>query len=231
MEKSYKVKFYYINTNDYKPDYRLYTREEIIEIAKRMTPLKSNTLNQAIIALKEHKNFDISHTYREITNTDIMNNLKPDKSITNELYFDDFENVMNKDQYIILEFSTLTEKEKLTVATFLDKNIQLRKELISKNRNKPTIISERYIDIVNDFVYEMFLALDYTEAQTMIRKMQNFNYIENEKLIEMLDDIMDNMTVKQLTSKEDEYVTPISKKFWLKIVEENNKEEKELTND
>jgi hypothetical protein len=61
--------------------------------------------------------------------------------------------------------------------------------------------------------------------------MQNFNYIENEKLIEMLDDIMDNMTVKQLTCKEDEYVTPISNKFWLKIVEKNNKEEKELTNE
>ena len=76
----------------------------------------------------------------------------------------------------------------------------------------------------------MFLALNYDEAKIMIRKMQNFNYIEIEKLIDMLDNIMDNMTVKQLTSKEDEYVTPISSKFWLKIVEENNKE-KELKND
>lgn len=231
MEKSYKIKLYYIDTQGYQPDYRLYDRKEIIEMAKHITPLTSNNLNQAIIALKEHKNFDISHTYREITNTDIMSNLKPDKSITNELYFDDFEKVVNKDEYIIREFSTLNDQEKRTVATFLDKNIQLRKNLNELNRNKPKIVSERYIDIVNDLVYEMFLALDYTETQTMIRKMQNFNYIENEKLIEILDDIMDNMTVKQLTCKEDEYVTPISNKFWLKIVEKNNKEEKELTNE
>lgn len=230
MEKSYKIKLYYIDTHEYQPDYRLYDRKEIIEIAKRITPLTSNNLNKAITALETHKNWDISHTYREITNNDIMSNIKPDNSITTELYFDDFENNINKDEYIISEFSKLNDQEKRTVATFLDKNIQLKQNLNELNRNKPKIVSERYIDIVNDLVYEMFLALNYDEAKIMIRKMQNFNYIEIEKLIDMLDNIMDNMTVKQLTSKEDEYVTPISSKFWLKIVEENNKE-KELKND
>lgn len=231
MEKSYKIKLYYIDTNGYQPDYRLYDRKEIIEIAKRITPLTSNNLNQAIIALKEHKNFDISHTYREITNTDIMSNLKPDKSITKELYFDDFENVVNKDEYIIREFSTLNEKEKLTVATFLDTSIQLRKKLNELNRNKPKIISDRYIDSINNFVYEMLVAENYNDAQIMIRKIQNFNYIKIEKLIEMLNDIIDNMTVKQLTSEDYEVTEYASNKFWHKIVEENNKEEKELTND
>ena len=230
MEKSYKIKLYYIDTHEYQPDYRLYDRKEIIEIAKRITPLTSNNLNKAITALETHKNWDISHTYREITNNDIMSNIKPDNSITTELYFDDFEKNINKDEYIISEFSKLNDQEKRTVATFLDKNIQLKQNLNELNRNKPKIVSERYIDIVNDLVYEMFLALNYDEAKIMIRKMQNFNYIEIEKLIDMLDNIMDNMTVKQLTSKEDEYVTPISSKFWLKIVEENNKE-KELKND
>ena len=231
MEKSYKIKLYYIDTNGYQPDYRLYDRKEIIEIAKRMTPLTSNNLNQAIIALKEHKNFDISHTYREITNTDIMSNLKPDKSIINELYFDEFENVVNKDEYIIREFSTLNEKEKLTIATFLDTSIQLRKKLNELNQNKPKIISERYIGIIDNFVYEMFVADNYNDAQIMIRKIQNFNYIKIEKLIEMLDDIINNMTVKQLTSENYEVTEYISNKFWNKIVEENNKKEKELTND
>ena len=230
MEKSYKIKLYYIDMHEYQPDYRLYDRKKIIEIAKRITPLTSNNLNKAITALETHKNWDISHTYREITNNDIMSNIKPDNSITTELYFDDFENNINKDEYIISEFSKLNDQEKRTVATFLDKNIQLKQNLNELNRNKPKIVSERYIDIVNDLVYEMFLALNYDEAKIMIRKMQNFNYIEIEKLIDMLDNIMDNMTVKQLTSKEDEYVTPISSKFWLKIVEENNKE-KELKND
>lgn len=231
MEKSYKIKLYYIDTNGYQPDYRLYDRKEIIEMAKRMTPLTSNNLNQAIIALKEHKNFDISHTYREITNTDIMSNLKPDKSITNELYFDEFENVVNKDEYIIREFSTLNEKEKLTVATFLDTSIQLRKKLNELNRNKPKIIYDRYISSINNFVYEMLVAENYNDAQIMIRKIQNFNYIKIEKLIEMLDDIIDNMTVKQLTSEDYEFTEYASNEFWNKIVEENNKEEKELTND
>ena len=65
----------------------------------------------------------------------------------------------------------------------------------------------------------------------MIRKIQNFNYIKIEKLIEMLNDIIDNMTVKQLTSEDYEVTEYASNKFWHKIVEENNKEEKELTND
>ena len=160
-----------------------------------------------------------------------MSNLKPDKSITKELYFDDFENVVNKDEYIIREFSTLNEKEKLTVATFLDTSIQLRKKLNELNRNKPKIISDRYIDSINNFVYEMLVAENYNDAQIMIRKIQNFNYIKIEKLIEMLNDIIDNMTVKQLTSEDYEVTEYASNKFWHKIVEENNKEEKELTND
>lgn len=43
-----------------------------------------------------------------------------------------------------------------------------------------------------------------------------------EKLIEFLNETIENFTVKQLLSTE-EYKDPISKGFWLKIIEENMK--------
>lgn len=230
MEKTYKIKFYYIDKHDSRLDYDLYTEKEIIKDINDMTTTDSKTLNEAILALKQYKNWDVKCIYREITNDDIIGNIKPDNSFTNKLEFDEFEDVVNKDEYIIKEFSTLNNQQKLTVCKFIDKNIKLLKELKEENQNKPTIISNRYIDLINNFVYEMFLAIDKTEAEFMINQMTIFNRVENDKLIEFLHQIIENMTVKQLMSRDGEYESPLSNELWDKIVKENKKE-KETQND
>ena len=173
--------------------------------------------------MKQDKGWDIKYVYREITNDDIVGNIKPDNSFTEKLEFGEFENVINKDEYIIKEFSTLNNQQKLIICTFLDSNIQLIKELNEQNQSKPEIISSLYNHIVKNFVYEMFLALDYTEAETMIQKMETFNYIKIETLIKFLNEIIENMTIKQLMSGDDEFETSITNEFWNRIVEENNK--------
>lgn len=223
MEKTYKIKFYYIDKHNSRIDYDLFTEKEIIKDINDMTNTDSKTLDEAMLALKQYKNWEVKSIYREITNDDIVGNIKPDNSFTNKLEFGEFEDVVNKDEYIIKEFSTLNNQQKLTVCTFIDKNIKLLNELKEENQNKPKIIYERYIDIINTFVYELFLALNYNEAEPMIRKMENFNYIEIKKLIKILDNIIENMTVKQLVSREDESTTPLSNEFWNQIVKENKK--------
>ena len=231
MEKTYKVKFYYIDKYNYMTDSDLYTKKEIIQYINDMTGTNSKTVNEASIALRQSKNWDIKTIYREITNDDIVGNIKPDNSFTNKLEFGEFKNIINKDEYINTKFSTLTKQQKFTVCIFIDKNIKLLQELKEENQNKPEIIFKSYINLLNDFVYEMFLATDKTEAEFMINQMAIFNNVENDKLINFLNHIIENMTVKQLLSKEEEFIDPISNEFWNKIVEENNKEEKELTND
>ena len=231
MEKTYKVKFYYIDKYNYMTDSDLYTKKEIIQYINDMTGTNSKTVNEASIALRQSKNWDIKTIYREITNDDIVGNIKPDNSFTNKLEFGEFKNIINKDEYINTKFSTLTKQQKFTVCIFIDKNINLLQELKEENQNKPEIIFKSYINLLNDFVYEMFLATDKTEAEFMINQMAIFNNVENDKLINFLNHIIENMTVKQLLSKEEEFIDPISNEFWNKIVEENNKEEKELTND
>ena len=211
-------------------DSDLYTKKEIIQYINDMTGTTSKTVNEASIALRQSKNWDIKSIYREITNDDIVGNIKPDNSFTNKLEFGEFKNIINKDEYINKNFSTLTEQQKFTVCKFIDKNIKLLQELKEENQNKPKIISKRYIDVLNHFVYEMFLAIDKTEAEFMINQMAIFNNVKNDKLINFLNQIIENMTVKQLLSKEEEFLDPISNEFWNKIVEGNNKE-KELTND
>lgn len=230
MEKSYKIKFYYIDKYNSMTDSDLYTKKEIIQYINDMTGTNSKTVNEASIALRQSKNWDIKSIYREITNDDIIGNIKPDNSFTNKLEFGEFKNIINKDEYINKNFSTLTEQQKFTVCKFIDKNIKLLQELKEENQNKPKIISKRYIDVLNDFVYKMFLAIDKTEAEFMINQMAIFNNVKNDKLINFLNQIIENMTVKQLLSKEEEFLDSISNEFWNKIIEENNKE-KELTND
>lgn len=223
MEKTYKIKFYYIDKHNSRLDYDLYTEKEIIQNINNITSTESKTLNEAILALSQYKNWEVKYVYREITNDDIVGNIKPDNSFTNKLEFGEFEDVVNKDEYIIKEFSTFNNQQKLTICTFIDKNIKLLNELKEENQNKPKIIYDCYINIINTFVYELFLALDYTEAETMINQMAIFNNVKNNKLIKFLHQIVENITVKQLISRDDECETILSNEFWNQIVKENKK--------
>ena len=83
------------------------------------------------------------------------------------------------------------------------------------------------IDIINNSIYELFLAIDYNETQSIIPRMDIFNNMDIEKLIEFLNETIENFTVKQLLSPE-EFENPISKGFWLKIIEENLKLQSEI---
>ena len=57
----------------------------------------------------------------------------------------------------------------------------------------------------------------------MINQMAIFNNIKNNKLIKFLHQIIENMTVKQLISGDDDCETILSNEFWNQIVKENNK--------
>lgn len=57
----------------------------------------------------------------------------------------------------------------------------------------------------------------------MINQMAIFNNVKNNKLIKFLHQIIENITVKQLISRDDECETILSNEFWNQIVKENKK--------
>lgn len=233
MEKSYKVRMYLINKNDGNIDYSLYTKKMLIDKLNSITNSNFAKLNEAIDNLKKYHNLDkwsIVETYIKISNDDIIGNLKPDNSFTDTLELGKFKDVIDSDSYIIREFSTLNNNQKLIICEFLEKHHTLLEELNIQLQFTPNIVKQRYIDIVEDSVYELFLSIDENEAQYIIQRMEIFNNTQLDKLIEFLNKTIENLTVKQLLTKEDEFLNPISNEFWNKIVEENNKE-KELKND
>ena len=233
MEKTYKVKMYFINKNDGYIDYSLYTKKMLIEELNYITNSNFETLNDAIDNLKRYKDLNkwsISETYIEISNDDIIGNLKPDNSFTDTLELGKFKDIVDSDSYIVKEFSKLNNNQKLIICQFIDKHHKLLEKLKIQLQLTPDVVKQRYIDIIEDSVYELFLSIDKNEAQYIIQRMEIFNNTQFDKLIEFLNKTVENLTVKQLLTKEDEFLDPISNEFWNKIVEENNKE-KELKND
>lgn len=233
MEKTYKVKMYFINKNDGYIDYSLYTKKMLIEELNYITNSNFETLNDAIDNLKRYKDLNkwsISETYIEISNDDIIGNLKPDNSFTDTLELGKFKDIVDSDSYIVKEFSKLNNNQKLIICQFIDKHHKLLEKLKIQLQFTPDVVKQRYIDIIEDSVYELFLSIDKNEAQYIIQRMEIFNNTQFDKLIEFLNKTVENLTVKQLLTKEDEFLDPISNEFWNKILEENNKE-KELTND
>ena len=228
MEKIYKVKMYSINKHDQRMDFNPYTKKMLIDRINELTNSDSETLDNAINNLmnyrKEHglTTWTIDETYIEISNDDIVGNIKPDNSFTNTLELGQFKNVIDDDSYIVREFSTLNDNQKRTICEFIDKHQSLLEEVKMHLQFAPEIVKQRYIDIINDSIYELFLAIDYNETQLIIPRMDIFNNMDIEKLIGFLNETIENFTVKQLLSPE-EFEDPISKGFWLKIIEENTK--------
>ena len=225
---------YFINKNDGNIDYSLYTKKMLIDKLNTITNSNFEKLNDAIDNLKRYNNLDkwsIIETYIEISNNDIIGNIKPDNSFTDTLELGKFKNIIDSDSYIVREFSKLNNNQKLNICEFIDKNHTLLEELNIQLQFTPDVIKRQYIDIIEDSVYELFLSIDENEAQYIIQRMEIFNNTQLDKLIEFLNEIVENLTVKQLLDNDDYNINTISNKFWNKIVEENNKEEKELTND
>ena len=211
---------------DSQKPYNPYTKKMLIDRINELTNSDSETLDNAINNLMNYRKerglttWTIDETYIEISNDDIVGNIKPDNSFTNTLELGQFKNVIDDDSYIVREFSTLNDNQKRTICEFIDKHQSLLEEVKMHLQFAPEIVKQRYIDIINDSIYELFLAIDYNETQLIIPRMDIFNNMDIEKLIGFLNETIENFTVKQLLSPE-EFEDPISKGFWLKIIEEN----------
>ena len=124
----------------------------------------------------------------------------------------------------------MNNNQKLNICEFIDKNHTLLEELNIQLQFTPDVIKRRFIHIIENSVYELFLSTDEDEAQYTIQRMEIFNNIQFDKLCKFLNETIENLTVKQLLDNDDYNINTISNEFWNKILEENNKE-KELTND
>ena len=205
----------------------------LIDKLNTITNSNFKKLNDAIDNLKRYNNLDkwsIIETYIEISNNDIIGNIKPDNSFTDTLELGKFKNIIDSDSYIVREFSKLNNNQKLNICEFIDKNHTLLEELNIQLQFTPDVIKRRFINIIENSVYELFLSTDEDEAQYTIQRMEIFNNIQFDKLCKFLNETIENLTVKQLLDNDDYNINTISNEFWNKILEENNKE-KELTND
>ena len=125
MEKIYKVKMYSINKHDQRMDFNPYTKKMLIDRINELTNSDSETLDNAINNLMNYRKerglttWTIDETYIEISNDDIVGNIKPDNSFTNTLELGQFKNVIDDDSYIVREFSTLNDNQKRTICELL----------------------------------------------------------------------------------------------------------------
>ena len=110
----------------------------------------------------------------------------------------------------------------------LIKNIKLLKDC--KNKYESELLTNKYEHIIRDFVHDMFLSLEPKEAENQIKNMTVFNNIKTDKLESILDDVINNLTVKQLLDDDDNTINKTSNQFWLNAIDYYNKE-KETQND
>lgn len=234
MEKTYEIKLYYLEGPHIESNNELYTQQEIIDLINRITNTNSENLNDAIKNLDKYEyenNYRptwIMHKILKISNDDFIGNVKPDLASAKNLDFGELENSINKDEYIITEYSTLNQEQKHTICVFIDKNIKLLNDC--KDKYESELLTNKYERIIRDFVHDMFLSLEHKEAENQIENMKIFNNIETDKLASILDDVISNLTVKQLLDDDDNNIHNSSWQFWLNAIDYYNKE-KEKQND
>lgn len=223
MEKDYTVRLYCFGKS---PD-GIYTKTQLLEVAGMITKITPFTdLDAAIEVLA--KDFNI-HTYQvleqdiHLSIDDFSGNIKPDGHFATELDLGIFKNNVDKDSYFINNFSKFSSDEKTIICEFIKKAINLYDNCNSYGSHLLAFLGDQMRTVILTFVHNLFQTDDPRNIQNQLLKMEKFNSIELEELKDILIDVIDKVTIKELATDNDKINSKLADDFHHQIVIANTK--------
>ena len=223
MEKDYTVKLYHFGKG---PD-EVFTKTQLLEVAGMITKTTPFTdLNAAIEVLAN--DFDIS-PYQVLEQNlplsidDFLGNIRPDGHFATELDLGVFKNNVDKDSYFINNFSKFSSDEKAIICKFIKKAINLYDDCNSYGSNLIAFLGDQMQTVLSSFVHNLFQTKEPRNVHNQLLQMQKFNSIELEELKGILNDIINEVSIKELTTNKDKINSKLADDFCHQIVVANTK--------
>lgn len=223
MEKDYTVRLYCFGKS---PD-GIYTKTQLLEVAGMITKITPFTdLDAAIEVLA--KDFNIA-TYQvlerdiSLSIDDFLGNIKPNGHFSTELDLGIFKNNVDKESYFINNFSKFSSDEKTVICEFIKKAINLYDGCDNYGSQLLAFLGSQMQTVISTFVRNLFQTDDPRNIHNQLLQMQKFNSIELEELKDILIDVIDKVSIKELATNKDRINLKLADDFYHQIVVANTK--------
>lgn len=222
MEKDYTVRLYHFGKS---PD-GIYTKTQLLEVAGMITKITPFTdLDAAIEVLA--KDFNI-HTYQvleqdiHLSIDDFSGNIKPDGHFTEKLDLNILKNSVDQHSYFVESFSNFSNDEKTIICKFIEKAIELYR-YDTRGDDLFIFLRDKMQTVILTFVHNLFQTDDPRNIHNQLLQMQKFNSIELEELKDILIDVINEVSIKELATNTNAIKLKLADDFYHQIVVANTK--------
>ena len=199
MEKDYKVRFYYFGEG---PD-RILTTTQLLELAGKITERTPFTdLSGAIEVVARYFNIPTYQVLKQnlsLSIDDFVGNIKPDGHFTEKLDLNILKNSVDQHSYFVESFSNFSNDEKTIRCKFIEKAIELYR-YDTRGDDLFIFLRDKMQTVLLAFVHNLFQTDDPRNIHNQLLQMQKFNSIELEELKDILIDVINEVSIKELAT-------------------------------
>ena len=153
---------------------------------------------------------------------DFSGNIKPDGHFTEKLDLNILKNSVDQHSYFIESFSNFSNDEKTIICKFIEKAIKLYR-YDTRGDDLFIFLRDKMQTVILTFVHNLFQTDDPRNIHNQLLQMQKFNSIELEELKDILIDVIDKVSIKELATDNDKINSKLADDFHHQIVIANTK--------
>ena len=222
MEKDYTVRLYHFGEG---PD-RILTTTQLLELAGKITERTPFTdLSGAIEVVARYFNIPTYQVLKQnlsLSIDDFVGNIKPDGHFTEKLDLNILKNSVDQHSYFVESFSNFSNDEKTIICKFIEKAIELYR-YDTRGDDLFIFLRDKMQTVILTFVHNLFQTDDPRNIQNQLLQMQKFNSIELEELKDILIDVINEVSIKELATNTNTIKSKLADDFYRQIVIANTK--------
>lgn len=218
MENTYTITLYYYNRSSN----GIFTKTQLLEEARKITGRESFTDVEAAkeVVAKDLNtpSWDVQELELPLTIDDYSGNIRPDGHFAAELDLGIFALNVGRDSNIVKNFSSFERDDKIIICNFIEKAIELYKYKTDEHDEVYSFLRFRLQSIVSEFVRDTFHTEPSQTPGYKIMLMEKFNGLELDTLKQMLLDVVNTTSIKELVENGDDLNTKLASAFTRKVV-------------
>ena len=218
MENTYTITLYYYNRSSN----GIFTKTQLLEEARKITGRESFTDVEAAkeVVAKDLNtpSWDVQELELHLTMDDYSGNIRPDGHFAAELDLGIFALNVGRDSNVVKNFSSFERDDKIIICNFIEKAQVLYKYETDEYDELIMTLRGRMRAIVSEFVRDTFHTEPSQTPGHKIMLMEKFNGLQLDELKQMVLDVMNTASIKELVENGDDLNAKLARAFTRKVV-------------
>jgi hypothetical protein len=218
MENTYTITLYYYNRSSN----GIFTKTQLLEEARKITGRESFTDVEAAkeVVAKDLNtpSWDVQELELPLTLDDYSGNIRPDGHFAAELDLGIFALNVGRDSNVVKNFSSFERDDKIIICNFIEKAQALYKYETDEYDELIMTLRGRMRAIVSEFVRDTFHTEPSQTPGHKIMLMEKFNGLQLDELKQMVLDVMNTASIKELVENGDDLNAKLARAFTRKVV-------------